>query len=286
MALPTSHRPLRNPTALQPHVQHGILLRFTPGDPTLRIELERAPDSGGSPGSYTHVSRIGPFPKAGGFHYDILPNDNATRWYRARHVDGTGAVFGAYHAAISGVPRPLDDLQRLAQLSVASNHSRTEDIQFEGVTPTESQSRFRCRAIRSSVFNLTTGIPAADDILWNSEESDVGDLHDTGSNTQRITMPTGSDTGFWIFNAQVSVDLNGATNGGGSDLTLVDSTGATLAWHPTPDTTSTFLVFNVTAYVAAPPPGRWYKLVYTHSFTGGTPRVTVGQSYFEALHVW
>jgi hypothetical protein len=79
MALP--NRPtFRYTERWQPRFRSGIVLRVVPGDHTAPVEIERAPDSGGSPGTYISLGNNFVFPKNGGFHTDFLPNDGLTYW--------------------------------------------------------------------------------------------------------------------------------------------------------------------------------------------------------------
>jgi len=85
----------------------GIDLELVPA-PTgigLDFELERAPDSGGSPGTYAQIAFIPGNQMAGrAYPYrDRLPIDGATYWYRGRH-SGAGVTAGGYTSAVSGTP--------------------------------------------------------------------------------------------------------------------------------------------------------------------------------------
>lgn len=85
----------------------GIQLGIVPA-PTaigLDVELYRAPDSGGSPGTYALLATI-PGAQLGGTLYpfsDYLAQDNATYWYKCRHT-GNGFTAGSYTADVSAVP--------------------------------------------------------------------------------------------------------------------------------------------------------------------------------------
>jgi hypothetical protein len=65
---------------------HGIGLNLIPGDPpTFQVELQRAPDSGGSPGTWATIAQLPPV-SAAMVYIDLLPADNTYRHYRWRHV--------------------------------------------------------------------------------------------------------------------------------------------------------------------------------------------------------
>lgn len=110
-----SVRDFENPDRLKRRTVLGILNRLVPGDPTLEVEVDRAPDSGGSPGTWATIARVGPFPQSGGYFFDHLPRNTSTLWYRARHV-GPGVTSGAYTTPVSGTPRQFDDAELQAYL--------------------------------------------------------------------------------------------------------------------------------------------------------------------------
>jgi len=86
-------------TAVAPRVQHmaalkaeedaqypsGIALALWAGDETLDIEIQRAPDASGSPGTYETVATV---PGSTAVYFDALPSDGGIYWYRSRHIGG------------------------------------------------------------------------------------------------------------------------------------------------------------------------------------------------------
>lgn len=66
----------------------------------------------------------------------------------------------------------------------------------------------RCRVYNNAVQAIVTSTPST--LTFNSEAFDTNALHDTSSNTGRITVPTGGD-GVWLFIA--SAQWSGATGG-------------------------------------------------------------------------
>lgn len=83
--------------------RYGITLSVVPGDLAFQTQIQRATDSGFT-ANVTTVTILNPGDVE---HTDILPNDNVTRWYRARHVL-QGYTAGNWTAGVSGVPRSLD----------------------------------------------------------------------------------------------------------------------------------------------------------------------------------
>jgi hypothetical protein len=86
---------------------YGIGINMIPGDPAFQVELQRAPDSGGSPGAFATITTLPPMPAAMTY-VDILPHDNAFRHYRWRHI-GPGYDPSANWSAIGrGKPARLE----------------------------------------------------------------------------------------------------------------------------------------------------------------------------------
>lgn len=79
--------------ALPPHFldgaqpeSHGVGLNLIPGDPpTFQVELQRAPDVSGSPGTWVTIQQLPPI-RAATVFVDLLPADNTYRHYRWRHI--------------------------------------------------------------------------------------------------------------------------------------------------------------------------------------------------------
>lgn len=80
------------PTVEDAQYQSGIALGLWAGDESLEIEIQRAPDVAGSPGTWTTIAIV---PGATTVFGDPLPATGATYWYRSRHVNG-GFTAGAY----------------------------------------------------------------------------------------------------------------------------------------------------------------------------------------------
>jgi hypothetical protein len=174
-------------------VRSGVQMLLVPGDHNALIEIERAPDSGGSPGTYLHLTTVHA-PKQGMFYTDFLPNDGATRWYRARHAtSGIYGNAGAYFTAFSAVPRILRHDVIVNQGASAPPFTRTEDILSDAVTPDKTLDRLRCRVTRTG--NQTIANSTSTAVAWNAEVYDNGAMHDNATNNSRITVPSGQGNG-------------------------------------------------------------------------------------------
>ena len=116
MALPADF-PIVSPTTW---VQSGIVVSIVPswsnrasnGEPATNfvVELQRAPDSSGVPGTPVTIANLPPIPRTGAFYTDTLPFDGAKRYYRFRHIR-TGWTAGAWSPYTRGaIPVFLDAL--------------------------------------------------------------------------------------------------------------------------------------------------------------------------------
>jgi hypothetical protein len=70
----------------------GVALGLWAGNESLDIEIQRAPDSAGSPGTWETIATV---PGSTAVFVDPLPSTGATYWYRSRHVGG-GFTASAY----------------------------------------------------------------------------------------------------------------------------------------------------------------------------------------------
>lgn len=98
MALPGNF-PIFPPVA---PVQSGIIIGLAPTDATFKMEIQRAPDSSGVPGTPVSIDEIPPSPLGSGVHYtDILPHTGALYYYRFRHIrtGWTAGSWGPYSRA-------------------------------------------------------------------------------------------------------------------------------------------------------------------------------------------
>lgn len=133
MALPT-RRAFWPVDSFRPQVRYGNVLRIVPGNATQYLELDRAPDSAGVPGTWATIAVLDPLPKQGAFYTDYLYPTTSAFWYRVRH-SGPDITAGSYlQIAAAIAPRRLDDLADLAQLITASSFTRTEDLNAGAVT--------------------------------------------------------------------------------------------------------------------------------------------------------
>lgn len=103
----------------------GVGFEFKPGALGWSIECQRAPDSGGSPGTWKTVMSLGP----GTYQwYDELPSDDTYRHWRFRHI-GLGADPGPwYPPAGSFKLKPSEiDLRGLAPEAISPQRDEPFD---------------------------------------------------------------------------------------------------------------------------------------------------------------
>lgn len=216
MALP-NRRAFDFPSRRLPSVQYGVQMLIVPGDHNALVEIERAPDSGGSPGTYVALTAVR-VPKSGMFFTDVLPNDNATRWYRARHAtSGIYGSAGSYFTAFSAVPRILRDDVMFTQGAASTPFTRTEDILTAAITEpkvgtgaitelkigtdavttakiddsavtTPKVSQDSCKVSRVS-SDQTIAHNTITNVAFDGEVYDAANMFDAGSDATLITVP-------------------------------------------------------------------------------------------------
>lgn len=82
----------------------GVALAIWPNDPVFDIEVERAPDSGGSPGTFALIATV---PGTTRVYQDTsLPNAGLTYWYRIRSTL-PGFAASSYTCSKSAIPSAL-----------------------------------------------------------------------------------------------------------------------------------------------------------------------------------
>ncbi|MBI2407497.1 MAG: hypothetical protein HYV19_04260 [Gemmatimonadetes bacterium] len=154
----------------------GIALALWAADTTLDIAIERAPDSGGSPGAFVEIARV---PGTTSVFVDELPSDGAIYWYQIRHSAG-GLGDSSYTAAQSGTPggipaglvRPpaVDPIIEVSDTQTGTTGTTT-------LTVTDPQGRVTLVEFRTQTD------PAA----WSAWTPDASVPYST-----TVTIPTGS----------------------------------------------------------------------------------------------
>lgn len=128
------------------------------------------------------------------------------------------SVTGVMLSALGAVGAPSYSFTGDANTGLWSAGADTLSLSTNGVKALEvdstqfidSATQPRAGAYNNTTQSLTTGTETV--ITFNTEDFDVGAMHDTGSNTSRFTVPTGGD-GVYLFMGTVvfaaSADGNG-----------------------------------------------------------------------------
>lgn len=131
----------------------GVAVALWANDPTFDFEIERAPDSAGSPGAYAKIAQV---PGTTTVYLDTsLPNTTAIYWYRARHVL-PGYANSSYTCGKSATPAALPlYLQRPDAVAplIASSIFQTQGVATGTMelTITDPQCRVDIVAARTKV---------------------------------------------------------------------------------------------------------------------------------------
>jgi hypothetical protein len=149
-----------------------------------------------------------------------------------------------------------------------------------GVDVQSNSTRNRCRLKRSGVLSVSTGTNTA--VGFDTEDYDVGSLHDTVTNNSRVIIPTGGGGVPWLFGGiadwanntdttrrKVSIWKNGSLLFDGALITAVsgDSTVTSCFW------------------VDVPADADYYEMVVWHN-AAGSVNLAIGSTRFTALTIW
>jgi hypothetical protein len=149
-----------------------------------------------------------------------------------------------------------------------------------GVDVQSNSTRNRCRLKRSGVLSVSTGTNTA--VGFDTEDYDVGSLHDTVTNNSRVIIPTGGGGVPWLFGGiadwanntdttrrKVSIWKNGSLLFDGALVTAVngDSTVTSCFW------------------VDVPADADYYEMVVWHN-AAGSVNLAIGSTRFTALTIW
>lgn len=174
-------------------------------------------------------------------------------------------------------------------LNISSGLVQTGSIGDGQVTKAKTEGRNRCSVFHSS--NVAIVDSTLTTLNWDSENFDVGTLHDTSTNNSRITIPTGGDTGLWLLVCQIR--WIGVTTGGqGSRYVNIKKNGATIvaeSWHAAVPVTGAgdATVQTVLALQSALSVNDYFE-VQVYQTAGANRSVQGGSwlSFFAAHHIW
>jgi hypothetical protein len=163
----------------------GNRLGLLVGHPDWSTELQRAPDSGGSPGTYATIGLLGP-----GFariYDDRLPDDGNQYWYRARHIRN-GHSDGAWSTAVPATVSPLNpQLPRLPDYPTTLITIEPADIYAQKVSVSmRSEPDHDDNVLYYKVLADATAFPAQTDLAsWTTYSGPVELSRDT-TNVKKV----------------------------------------------------------------------------------------------------
>jgi hypothetical protein len=138
-----------------------------------------------------------------------------------------------------------------------------------------------CRLSRSGSLTVTTSTTTPVD--WNTEESDVGGLHDNVTNPERITVPTGGNRGIWLLTATIDWAANAT---GYRSMSIVKNGTTTLAQNSVANIGGTVgPIHGAVAIDPAPSVGDWYRVAVFQDSGGNLNANANGLSVFTGQHL-
>lgn len=207
-------------------------------------------------------------------------------------IVSTGFTLPAYQIELTlfkpsaGDPDTLDSVadgatyKRPAGIS-ASHLTTTASYTDGSVTPAKTQDRFRGKLALTADESIADA--TATEIPWDSAVYNVGSI----TSSVGITIPTGGDTGTWVFTAQIQWGAN-ATGFRAVSITKNGTVVATAISVPLGGTVGT--VMQVTHHESSPTVGDDFA-VQVHQTSGGSLSVksnfpAMDASHFAGLHLW
>jgi hypothetical protein len=120
------------------------------------------------------------------------------------------------------------------------------------------------------------------------EQYDVGSLHDTATNNTRITIPSGGNTGLWLFIARAAF----AAHATGIRIVRILKNAGTIVATVSMDGqgSGTSLVLVCVSVEDAPAVGDYFE-VEVYQSSGGNldliqDNVDYAESSFQVVHLW
>jgi hypothetical protein len=149
------------------------------------------------------------------------------------------------------------------------------------ITPPSSIGRNRTFAYDTGGATLSTG--AAVTLTFNSNLYDVGGLHSTSVNTDKVTVPAGGNVGAWMLAAQVTFGANAT----GDRRAFITKNGVVIADCIVRAASALATIIHLNAFDNQPTAGDVYQLSAQQN-SGGSVTVNAGSSvtFLSATHLW
>lgn len=242
-----------------------ILTGLSSTDP---IEVQRAPDNAGAPGTPVLIDYLPPIPARGQVYTDPRPLSTAVWWYRHRHVRAAGNLVGSWSGWQAGLARIIVPGDQRLDVPPSANAGGMN-----------TSTRYRCSLYQNTGQSINSG--AATILNFDSENYDNGNLHDNSVNPSRVTIPSVNYLGLWLLYGSVSFPLNatGYRLAALTKNTIALPGGAT--WRSIVSAAIAEVV-PVHAFVLDPAPGDYLQLLGTQ--TSGGPLTVNGT--LDVVHIW
>lgn len=256
--------PLLNVPRSGPPVGVGVVLNLFHPDPGAQLRVEHAPDNGsGAPntGSITTAGDNIVSTQKTFFHRQ--PLDGATHWYRTRTV-GYG----------DNPSNPSDWVS--AKAVVQPSIGPTQSVAY----PLNAQGRYRCKLHYSATLTVSPSTTTA--IPFDTEDFDVGNLHDNVTNPSHITVPTGYGGMPWALSTIVNF-----ANGSDTTQRLVSiyKNGSLLVDGVRVAAVNGNSTVVALSWVDVPNDGDFYEVKVWHNAAGNV-LVSGPNTFFTAFPVW
>lgn len=229
------------------------------------VEVRRAPDNAGVPGTPVTIDRLPPLPARGYVFVDDRPLTTDVWWYSHRHIKADGAIGGSWstwEAATSHVLYPND--QRLLVPPAADAGSAN------------TSSRYRTHVSRGASQVFTNGVEAT--LSFDTELYDNGNLYDGGAPTKLI-IPAINNLGVW---AAVGL-LEFAASAVGTREAKIKRSGTTYARAERSAVgAGVSETMNLVLLIVDPPAGDYIEMCGTQG-SGGNLNVT---GSLQLVHLW
>lgn len=154
------------------------------------------------------------------------------------------------------------------------------------ITPPSSVPRNRCKLHKS--VNQSINHNSKTFLTWDVEDFDSNNLHDNVTSNTRITIPSGGNTGLWIFVAQI----NWAENATGLRYAYIKKNNSTYVANQVVAASHVNVgavlndgcIHTVTAFDDAPTAGDYYEVEVGQD--SGAALNVVSYTNFMAIHTW
>lgn len=212
---------------------------------------------------------------------DNIPNGIVFRRTTVNAVDGSGNIDLSGSGFVNKDQDHVGDGSTWKRVTAVNGSNQ--------ITPPSSVGRNRCKVIVTGSPSQATGTTPTQFSAWTESAGaaawDVGGLHDDSTNPSRITIPTGGNTGAWIFTGSMAFQFNAT---GDRSISIFKNGVAVIgSTMRATSTASNSTVFSVTYVDNAPSVGDFYE-VFIWQNSGSTLSTGGGsaESFFSAIHLW